>query len=381
MLDETYDVHLQSSAGSGATTGALHRIFAGNGDPKTKDYTHIARLFSALGELEGADLLAGLKQVATAISAHKDHQVKFKDVSAEQALAWLRSGAAGKARQVFAGFLADHGHRAFRELEMSQPGWRDDPLPLITSFQASLVHEVAREIDPSPGTLADEPFHIRILITRARNAVQRREQTKALLVHVTNEFKCAYRKLGELLAESGSIDEASHIYFLRHEEIADCLGDDSNAFARIAAQRQQVFDVQSGYRFADVFTGKPQPLPPNSLVAEDGTISGLPVSTGVVEGTACVALNPSEAQALKPGDILIAPITDIGWTPYFRLIAGLATDIGSSVSHGAVIAREYALPALVNTGNGTSVIKSGDYIRLDANQGRIEILKSAGEID
>ncbi len=301
VLIEAYDVHLQSSAGSGAATGALHRIFAGDGDPKTEDYARIARLFSALGELEGADLLAGLKQVATAISAHQNHQVHFVDASAEEALAWLRSEAAGKAKLVFTEFLTDHGHRAFRELEMIQPGWRDDPLPLITSFQTSLVLKVTRDMDQSPNTLDNEPFYIRLLITRARNAVQRRERTKALLVHVTNEFKCAYRRLGQLLADSGSLLKASHIYFLRHEEIANCLDGDTTSIAKTAAQRQQVFDIQTGYRFADVFIGKPQPLPPDVRLAKDGTISGLPVSTGVVEGIACVALNPSEHRLCSRG--------------------------------------------------------------------------------
>jgi phosphohistidine swiveling domain-containing protein len=379
LLDQAYDVHMQSSAGSGAATGALHRIFAGDGDPKTEDYARIARLFSALGDLEGADLLAGLRQVAAAIGAHEDHQKRFVDASPAEALAWLGSEAAGSAQPVFANFLKDHGHRAFRELEMYQPGWRDDPLPLITSFQTSLVQSVERKPDPSSGTLDNEPFHIRLLITKARNAVQRRERTKALLVHITNEFKCAYRSLGQILAQSGALEEASQIFFLRHEEIAQCFDDKDRSISKTATRRLQVFDIQAGYRFADVFTGKPEPLTPNVDTVTDNIVEGLPVSTGIVEGFARVARDPSEAQALQPGDILIAPITDIGWTPYFRLIAGLATDIGSSVSHGAVIAREYGLPALVNTGNGTSVIKSGDRIRLDANNGRIEILESAGE--
>ena len=198
-------------------------------------------------------------------------------------------------------------------------------------------------------------------------------------MQITNEFKLAYRALGQLMADAGTLADADHLYFLRHDEIADCLDDESGQIAALACDRQNVFGRQSSFQFRDVFTGKPEPLSVEADTFIDGQLAGLPVSTGVVEGIARVAHTPAEAAALQPGDILIAPITDIGWAPYFRMIAGLATDIGSSVSHGAVIAREYGLPALVNTGNGTRVIHSGDRIRLDANLGMIEILEKAGD--
>ena len=80
-----------------------------------------------------------------------------------------------------------------------------------------------------------------------------------------------------------------------------------------------------------------------------------------------------EASALQRGEILIAPITDVGWTPYFSLIAGLVTDIGSAVSHGAVVAREYGLPAVVNTRIATRVFSTGDRIVLDGESGIVRL--------
>ena len=94
----------------------------------------------------------------------------------------------------------------------------------------------------------------------------------------------------------------------------------------------------------------------------------------MVEGSARVAHNLEEAAALQAGEILVTPITDIGWTPYFSMIAGLVTDLGSAVSHGAVIAREYGLPCVVNSRVGTRVIKTGDRIRLDGDSGVVEII-------
>jgi pyruvate,water dikinase len=108
-----------------------------------------------------------------------------------------------------------------------------------------------------------------------------------------------------------------------------------------------------------------------------GELVGRPVSRGVVEGLARVAMTVEEAADLQPGEILIAPITDVGWTPYFSLIAGLATDVGSALSHGAVIAREYGLPAIVNLRAATKVFKTGDRVRLDADKGVLVRIDSA----
>jgi pyruvate,water dikinase len=93
-----------------------------------------------------------------------------------------------------------------------------------------------------------------------------------------------------------------------------------------------------------------------------------------VQGLARVAHTLAEAAALQPGEILVTPITDIGWTPYFSLIGGLVTDLGSSVSHGAVIAREYGLPCVVNTRNGTRFFKTGERIELDGDSGIVRRL-------
>jgi pyruvate,water dikinase len=131
---------------------------------------------------------------------------------------------------------------------------------------------------------------------------------------------------------------------------------------------------QQRLQFADVFRGKPVPLQPDlSALPADKIVRGKTVSRGCVTGRAKIALVVSEAGKLESGDILIAPITDIAWTPYFSLIGGLATNIGSAVSHGAVVAREYGLPAIVKTDMGTSVFQDGDIVVLDANYGILRI--------
>jgi pyruvate,water dikinase len=136
--------------------------------------------------------------------------------------------------------------------------------------------------------------------------------------------------------------------------------------------------LQQGLAFPEISVGPVAPLStdPAGACGEalGGRLTGKPVSRGVVEGPARVVRTLEEAVALRPGEILVAPVTDVGWTPYFRIIAGLATDVGSAISHGAVVAREYGLPAVVNLSGATRRLRTGQRIRLDGNRGTVTLL-------
>ncbi|MCB0033496.1 MAG: hypothetical protein KDE51_05745, partial [Anaerolineales bacterium] len=104
-----------------------------------------------------------------------------------------------------------------------------------------------------------------------------------------------------------------------------------------------------------------------------GALAGNPVSTGVVEGIAHVVRDPAQEQ-LAPGEILIAPFTDPGWTPLFINAGGLVMEVGGAMTHGSVVAREYGIPAIVGVPNVTTELQSGQRIRVDGNRGVIEVL-------
>jgi pyruvate,water dikinase len=108
------------------------------------------------------------------------------------------------------------------------------------------------------------------------------------------------------------------------------------------------------------------------------TLIGSPVSVGIVEGRARIVTNLSEAKLAK-GDILVAPFTDPGWTPLFSLAAGLVTEAGGLMTHGAVVAREYGIPAVVGVDGATQKIKDGQFIRIDGRTGSISLLKEAAK--
>lgn len=173
------------------------------------------------------------------------------------------------------------------------------------------------------------------------------------------------------------------MYPLVHEELGDLVQADPSTLAQRALARRKALADQETLPFPEVSVGLPEPESASRLPVSGDTnrIVGKPVSGGCVEGRVRVVRRIEEAEALEPGEILVSPITDVGWTPYFALIAGLVTDIGSAVSHGAVVAREYGLPAVLNTRNATSLLETGDRIRLDGNRGLVEKLTAESRFD
>ena len=111
---------------------------------------------------------------------------------------------------------------------------------------------------------------------------------------------------------------------------------------------------------------------------EPGDLSGTPVSPGTVEGVVRVVLDPRRAQ-LEPGEILVCPGTDPSWTPLFLTAGGLVMEVGGMMTHGAIVAREYGIPAVVGVDRATERLKTGQLIRIDGSSGEIEVLKDDDE--
>jgi pyruvate,water dikinase len=132
--------------------------------------------------------------------------------------------------------------------------------------------------------------------------------------------------------------------------------------------------------FPPVSVGKPVPLGADAGAAAGApgeVLCGTPVSRGVVVGRARVARTIAEAEGIEPGEILVVAYTDVGWAPYFVHAAGLLTEIGGTLSHGAVVAREYGLPAVVNLPGITRRFRTGDLLRLDGTTGEVRRLDGA----
>jgi pyruvate,water dikinase len=208
------------------------------------------------------------------------------------------------------------------------------------------------------------------LLPVAHAAIRSREHTKSALVAVTTELKHAYRALGASMARRGLLPDEDAVFFVTHEELGDGARGRRH-LSHVAVARRRTLDYQMPLHFPETFRGRPEPLPSAPVQPQDSALVGKPVSRGVVTGRARVVTTLEEAASLEAGEILIAPITDVGWTPYFALIAGLATDVGSAVSHGAVVAREYGLPAVVNLRAATTHFRTGEIVTLDGDRGTL----------
>jgi pyruvate,water dikinase len=176
------------------------------------------------------------------------------------------------------------------------------------------------------------------------------------------------------MAAEGIVPDADLVFFFSTSELPGFITQPSVSAVEHALARRNALDYQQQFEFPEISVGLPQPLEPQTVDIADGVLQGRPASRGVVEGIVRVAHTLQEAAALEPGEILVTPITDIGWTPYFSLIGGLVTDLGSSVSHGAVIAREYGLPCVVNTRQATRFLHTGSRVRLDGDTGTVTLL-------
>ena len=374
---EAYELHLMSSASSGALSPILLGVVAKGEEPTTAHHAEVAQMLAGATNVESADIAAGAERVLDHLVQDPRANSDFASVDPESARAWLQSPDSGEAGTEFARYLERHGHRAVRELELRQKEWAVDPTPVITSLQSGLRARLSHTIPSRTVAQIDNDTGVRHpileqLMPLAHGAVRCREHTKSGLVAVTTHFKHAYRALGSRMAREGLLPDEDAVFFLTHEELGE-LVNGRHALAEVAVARRMVIDYQMPLHFPQVFTQRPEPVKLEHITSDDGALVGKPVSRGVVTGRARVVETLEEATALEAGEILIAPITDVGWTPYFSLISGLATDVGSVVSHGAVVAREYGLPAVVNLRVATSRFRTGDKVVLDGDRGTLAL--------
>jgi pyruvate,water dikinase len=187
--------------------------------------------------------------------------------------------------------------------------------------------------------------------------------------HIIEEF-------ARRLVERGTIADADDVFFLTYREVLSSLANNDQSYKTAVVRRRREMERNRHVELPERFRGRPTPLPP-VIPEETERLEGTGVSAGSVTGRARVIRDPAVDGSLEPGEILVAPVTDAGWTPLFGLAAGVVVDIGSALSHGSTVAREYGLPAVVNVKTGTRVIRTGDLINVDGAAGRVTILERA----
>ncbi|WP_245899606.1 rifamycin-inactivating phosphotransferase [Nonomuraea indica] len=367
------------------------------------------RLREWLGEKNAADTLTlsapgnvtsemglALLDVADAIRPHPQVVAYLRDVEDDGFLDELSKLPGGtEARHAVQAFLDRYGMRCVGEIDITRPRWSERPatlVPLILDnvrlFEPGAAvrrfeqgrQEARRKEQEVLSRLRDLPDgerkadEAKRMIDRVRTFIGYREYPKYDIVSRYFVYKRALLEEAERLVQAGVLREREDVFHLTFQELHD------------VARTHQV-DHELIRRRKDAFRSYQALTPPRVLTSDGeavagryrrdgvpaGALAGLPVSAGTVEGRARVILDLARAD-LEAGDILVTTCTDPSWSPLFVAITGLVTEVGGLMTHGAVIAREYGLPAVVGVERATRIIRDGQRIRVHGTEGYVEIL-------
>jgi phosphohistidine swiveling domain-containing protein len=286
-------------------------------------------------------------------------------------------------------FLATYGYRGVGEIDLGVPRWSDDPthvLAILATYAGQPDDERAPDAQFRRAR-ADAEAMVKELSRRAatrgriRGVVVRaalhktralfgmREVPKASFVRVLTRARALLRSAGTQLAESGTIDAPDDVFFLTLPDARRAAaGDDVRSIVR---GRRAVYERELRRRHVPrlLLSDGTEPTP---SLPEDALLRGTPASPGTVTAPARVLLVPNGA-TLEPGEILVAPSTDPGWTPLFLTAGGLVMEMGGAMSHGAIVAREYGIPAVVGVPDATERIATGQAVTVDGSAGVVQL--------
>lgn len=289
-------------------------------------------------------------------------------------------------------FIERHGFHGVNEGNPAGRSWREDP-GLLDSTIAALR---TRDASEHPAHRADgavakqrealrefealidsaQRDELRRALAEAATSVRETELGKSAFLTAIDGFRAAARDLGDQLVSQGRIEDRDDVFFLSLDEIRE---DNGGAVKELIAYRRDRAREYTDYQLPNTFRGFPEPIVIAADRAQVGDVlTGIGASAAVHEGPVRILRRAEDEDALEPGDVLVCEATDPSWTPLFMLADAVVIDIGSVGSHGAIIARELGLPAVINTGNGSRRLRDGDRVIVDGAQGTVTVV-SLGE--
>ncbi len=299
------------------------------------------------------------------------------------------------ARDAIVGWLDAYGARCVGEIDISRPRWHERPAALVPLILGHVDGEEPgagrrrfeqgrREAEATRDDLLARlrsgtdgearAARTALMIDRLRTFIGYREFPKFGMVSRYAVYRAALLAEADRLVAAGVLDDRTDAYYLRFDELEQVSRTGHADLALVRARRAE-FAAYEALTPPRVLTSDGECLQ-GSYHRDDvppGTLAGLAVSAGTVEGRARVVADLSGA-ALEPGDVLVTTYTDPSWSPAFVTIAGLVTEVGGRMTHGAVVAREYGLPAVVGVEDATRLIRDGQRVRVDGGSGLVEIL-------
>ncbi|MFC9432173.1 rifamycin-inactivating phosphotransferase [Nocardia sp. NPDC057030] len=370
------------------------------------------RLSEWLGEKNAADALTqsvpgnvtsemglALLDVADVIRPHPEvvaYLRKIEQTGDDHFLAELAEYEGGQeVRAALEDFLGKYGMRCAGEIDITRPRWTERPATLVPTilgniknfgpgagrelFEAGLRDAEQTKLEvlhrlralPDGERKAEETER---MIDRVRTFSGYREYPKYRMVSRYFVYKQALLREAESLVAAGVLGEPEDIFYLRFDELAEVVRTRS-ASAELIDERKAAFRTYQTLTAPRVLTSDGETVT-GAYRRDDlpaGALPGMAVSAGTIEGRARVVADIAQAD-LDADDILVTAYTDPSWTPLFVAIKGLVTEVGGLMTHGAVIAREYGLPAVVGVEHATELIRDGQRIRVNGTDGYVELL-------
>jgi len=289
-------------------------------------------------------------------------------------------------------FLRQHGHRGVAEAELNRPCWREDPTQIIALIRNNLRPRAVTPIDvrERQRRAHEEAMSqleslrwwrrgwLRLLIHRARLGFVHRETMKDLVIRRLDRSRLVYRELNRRLVARGLTSSPDDMFFLCWSELKELTSGRRGPedIAEVVEARRRDYRWSRQVEVPKLQEEVPRTL--DSADVPDGLeLDGIGVSPGRVTGLARVVTDPRSGAYIEPGEILVAPVTDVAWTPLFAQAAGLVVEVGGLLSHGSIVAREYGVPAVVGVAGATRTIETGDRITLDGATGQVFKLGAA----
>lgn len=298
-----------------------------------------------------------------------------------------------------ANFLRAYGHRGVAEIDLGLPRWSEDPtyiLGVLANYLRLDDPELAPDVQFRRAALESQEMVANLtrraarkgrlrgalvgfLLKRTRALAGMREVPKYYAILVLTRARVLLQEVGEDLAQRGRLESAEDIFFVTLPEARAALA--GADLSSVVHERRADYEHELRRRHVPriLLSDGTEPVAEtrDALGAGDGVLRGTPASPGVVTARARVILDPTGAY-LEPGEILVAPSTDPGWTPLFLTAGGLVMEMGGAMSHGAVVAREYGIPAVVGVPDATECIATDQRITVDGSVGRIILEKDVG---
>lgn len=314
--------------------------------------------------LASAGTLLAVQQLAEL--ARKDPKVAeiLSTRAPADALAEIRRSSLEFSRR-FELAVARHGHRGPWETELSNLTYGDAPERLIDSITKHL-HAPERATPP----VTRIPANVRAMARIGHHFQRTRERARDAAMLMTHQYRIAARERGRRMAQSGLLDDPTDVYYLTLDQVTEPPANAKEIVARRRAERDRLAAIKMPITFTghwEAEASDTQPLRPGD------ELRGIPASGGVARGTVRI-LASGASDDLQPGEVLVARLTDTGWTPLFGYASAVVTDMGGQLSHAAVVAREFGIPCVVQTNSATTRLRDGQTVEVDGATGVIRAL-------